>query len=109
MSEFDPYYIWFGIPETERPISKYRLLGARDFESNRDVISAAAEKQVIFLRTLQSGEHAELVAQLLNDVAEARLTLLDKTKRQAYDDQLLREHQADSHVVVAMPTQPATE
>ena len=63
MSEFDPYHIWLGIPETERPISKYRLLAIADFELDRDVISAAAERQTVFLRTLQAGEHEVLVAQ----------------------------------------------
>gem|GEM_PF-4145760 len=42
MSDFDPYHIWLGIPVTERPISKYRMLGLTDFEVDRNVISAAA-------------------------------------------------------------------
>jgi hypothetical protein len=45
MSDFDPYHKWLGIPETERPISKYRLLALVDFEIDREVISAAAERQ----------------------------------------------------------------
>ena len=42
MSDFDPYHQWLGIPETARPISKYRLLGIDDFESDRGVISREA-------------------------------------------------------------------
>ena len=57
MSDFDPYHIWLGIPETERPISKYRLLGLTDFELDRSVIGTAAERQTTYLRTLQAGEH----------------------------------------------------
>jgi formylglycine-generating enzyme required for sulfatase activity len=88
MSDFDPYHIWLGIPETERPISKYRLLGIGDFEDNRDVISAAAERQTIYLRTLQAGEHSVLVAQLLNEVSQARVCLLDGKSKSRYDTQL---------------------
>jgi hypothetical protein len=77
MSDFDPYYQWLGIPETERPISKYRLLALVDFEADRGVISAAAERQTVYLRTLQAGEHAVLVAELLNEISQARVTLLN--------------------------------
>ena len=88
MAPFDPYHIWLGIPETERPISKYRLLGIGDFADNRDVISTAAERQTVFLRTLQAGEHAVLVAQLLNEVSQARVCLLDGKSKDRYDTQL---------------------
>ena len=88
MSDFDPYHIWLGIPETARPVSKYRLLAIEDFEDNRDAISAAAERQTIYLRTLQAGEHAVLVAELLNEVSQARVTLLNVDQKVAYDEQL---------------------
>jgi WD40 repeat protein len=88
MSDFDPYHKWLGIPETARPVSKYRLLGIVDFESDRDVISAAAERQTIYLRTLQAGEHEVLVAQLLNEVSQARVTLLNADQKTEYDEEL---------------------
>jgi formylglycine-generating enzyme required for sulfatase activity len=88
MSDFNPYHQWLGISETERPISKYRLLSVDEFESDRDVISAAAERQTIYLRTLQAGEHAVLVAQLLNEVSQARVCLLDGKSKSRYDTQL---------------------
>jgi WD40 repeat protein len=88
MAPFDPYHIWLGIPITERPISKYRLLALVDFEVDRDVISAAAERQTIYLRTLQSGEHEVLVAELLNEVSQARVCLLDGKSKSRYDTQL---------------------
>ena len=91
MAPFDPYHKWLGIPETERPISKYRLLGIADFEADRDVISAAAEQRTIYLRTLQAGEHAILVAELLNEVSQARVTLLNEEQKAAYDEQLRRQ------------------
>ena len=88
MSDFDPYHKWLGISETARPVSKYRLLGIGDFESDREVISAAAERQTIYLRTLQAGEHEVLVAQLLNEVSQARVCLLDGKSKARYDTQL---------------------
>ena len=40
---------------------------------------------------MQSGQHANLVAQLLNEVSEARVTFLDPEKKSIYDEQLRRE------------------
>jgi len=91
MPDFDPYHRWLGITPDERPISKYRLLGIAEFEVDRDVITLAAERQTVFLRTMQAGEHADLVAQLLNEVSQARVTLLDPEKKSDYDAQLRNE------------------
>ena len=88
MPDFDPYHRWLGIPPDERPTSKYRLLALSEFESDTDVIKSAAERQTVYLRTMQAGEHANLVAQLLNEVSEARVTLLDPEKKSDYDAQL---------------------
>jgi sulfatase modifying factor 1 len=103
MSDFDPYHIWLGIPETERPISKYRLLGIADFEDNREVISAGAEQRTIYLRTLQAGEHEALVAQLLNEVSQARVTLLNEDQKAEYDEGL-REQQTPEPEPAAIQT-----
>jgi formylglycine-generating enzyme required for sulfatase activity len=91
MTPFNPYHKWLGIPETERPISKYRLLALVDFEVDREVISTAAERQTVFLRTLQAGEHELLVAQLLNEVSQARVTLLNADQKAAYDEELRKQ------------------
>jgi len=91
MPDFDPYHRWLGIPPNERPISKYRLLALTEFEADLEVINAAAEGRTVFLRTMQSGQHANLVAQLLNEVSQARVTLLDPEKKSGYDSQLHNE------------------
>jgi sulfatase modifying factor 1 len=103
MSDFDPYHIWLGIPETARPVSKYRLLAIDDFEDNRDVISAAAEQRTIYLRTMQAGEHAVLVAELLNEVSQARVTLLNEEQKAAYDEELRKQQTPEP---VPEPTPP---
>ncbi|MBT4691814.1 MAG: hypothetical protein HOB73_00535 [Planctomycetaceae bacterium] len=103
MTPFDPYHKWLGIPVTERPISKYRLLGIGDFESDREVISTAAERQTVFLRTMQAGEHAVLVAELLNEVSQARVTLLNADQKTEYDEELRELHAPEPE---AEPTPP---
>jgi hypothetical protein len=99
MSDFDPYHIWLGIPETARPVSKYRLLAIEDFEVNREVISAAAEQRTIYLRTLQAGEHAVLVAELLNEVSRARVTLLNADQKAGYDEELRKQQRPEPEAV----------
>jgi sulfatase modifying factor 1 len=102
MSDFDPYHQWLGIPKTERPISKYRLLGLVDFELDRDVISTAVERQIVYLRMFQAGEHEVLVAQLLNEVSLARVTLLNVDDKAEYDEGL-REQQTPEPVPEPTP------
>jgi hypothetical protein len=85
---FDPYWKWLGIPPEEQPADHYRLLGIAPFESDEEVIGNAADRQMLHIRTFQSGTHSELSQRLLNELAAARLTLLDPKKRAAYDAQL---------------------
>ena len=103
MTPFDPYHQWLGIPLQEQPAHHYRLLGITDFESDRGVISAAAEQRTIYLRTMQAGEHAVLVADLLNEVSQARVTLLNAEQKAAYDEELRKQQTPDP---VPEPTPP---
>ncbi len=91
MADFDPYRKWLGIPPEEQPPSHYRLLGIGPFESDHDVISNAADRQMVHLRTFQTGKHADLSQKLLNELAAARLCLLDSSQKVAYDGHLRRE------------------
>ena len=85
MPAFDPYHKWLGIPTAEQPPNHYRLLVLPLFESDPDVIEAAVERQTIFLRMLQIGPQAELAERVLNEVARARVTLLNVDQKLAYD------------------------
>lgn len=87
---FDPYHRWLGIPPAEQPPHHYRLLGLALFEESPDVIEAGADRQMEHLHKCQVGEHADLSRMLLNEVAVARICLLDPTKKAEYD-RLLRE------------------
>ncbi len=86
--QFNPYHVWLGIPPDELPANYYRLLGLRLFEDNGDVIDNAADRQSAHLRTFQSGKNSTLTQKLLNEVAAARVCLLDSKKRAEYDKQL---------------------
>ncbi len=88
-SIFDPYYLWLGIPPHEQPPNYYRLLGVELFERNLDVIATAADRQMMLLRTFQTGKHSADSQRLLNEVAAARVCLLNPIKRDDYDQQLL--------------------
>ena len=85
MPAFDPYYKWLGIPPEDQPPSHYRLLGINLFEADAAVISNAADQRMAFLKSVQTGEHVQHSQDLLNQVAQAKLCLLDAGKRRAYD------------------------
>lgn len=85
---FDPYRKWLGIPRREQPPNHYRLLGINTFETDPDVIDAAADRQMAHIRTYQSGRHAEQSQKILNELSAARVCLLDVAKRTAYNAEL---------------------
>jgi formylglycine-generating enzyme required for sulfatase activity len=89
MSErFDPYHKWLGIPPSEQPPNHYRLLAINLFESDLEVISNAAYQRMAHVRTFQIGKHSEISQTLLNEIAAAKVCLLDPEKKAAYDRQL---------------------
>ena len=85
MSEFDPYHKWLGIPRNDQPPHHYRLLGIELFESDPDVIDAATEQRASFVRQCATGQHMAESQKLLNEIAIARLCLLNAAQRQEYD------------------------
>ena len=90
-SQFDPYHKWLGIPPEEQPPNHYRLLGIKPFEEDPDVIEAAADQRMGHLRTFQSGKHAQLSQRLLNQVAAAKVCLLNPDQKAGYDAMLRHE------------------
>ncbi|MGE0609214.1 MAG: formylglycine-generating enzyme family protein, partial [Pirellulales bacterium] len=114
MAEFDAYHKWFGIPARDQPPHHYRLLGLDPFESDPDVIDAAAEQRMTFLQTCANGPYTALSQELMNEVVAARLCLLDRAKKSLYDSRLQAEADglrtrslvAGGLVSSAMPTPP---
>jgi uncharacterized protein YegL len=88
MADFDPYYQWLAIPPKDQPPNHYRLLGIVLFEGNPQVIENAADRQMAHLRTFQTGQHSALAQNLLNEVAAAKVCLLNLAKKAAYDQHL---------------------
>jgi hypothetical protein len=79
------YLKWLGIPLHQQPPHSYRLLGIELFESDLDIIAHAADRQMSHIRTFTTGEHAALAHQLLNEIAAARVKLLNPQKKATYD------------------------
>ncbi|MCS7306380.1 MAG: hypothetical protein NZ602_14890, partial [Thermoguttaceae bacterium] len=108
--QFDPYLHWLGIRDPQRPPNYYRLLGIELFESDPEVISNAADRQMAHVRTFQTGKHSALSQKILNELAAAKICLLNPEKKAQYDAQLLAQ-QAAQRVMpvltsVAGPGQP---
>ncbi len=82
---FDPYHKWLAITPREQPPDHYRLLGISRFEADPDVIAHAADQRMSHLRGFQTGPHAAESQRLLNEVAAARVTLMDPRRRASYD------------------------
>lgn len=85
---FDPYRKWLGIPEDHRPPTHYQLLGISPDEQDIEVIEAAVLRQSAFVRNFQAGAHADDATRILNEIASARLCLIDRRKRAKYDAEL---------------------
>lgn len=101
---FDPYHKWLGIPKDQRPPTYYQLLGIAPGETDAEVIDEAAVRQTTHVRAYQIGQHAADCTRLLNEIAHAKLTLLNPAKRQAYDEQLAT---AKASKISAKATVPA--
>lgn len=87
---FDPYHKWLGIAPKDQPPNHYRLLGIDLFEADPDVIDAAANRQMSYLQQRAHGKHADLSQKLLNEIAAARVCLLNRKKKAEYDAALRR-------------------
>jgi hypothetical protein len=86
--EFDPYYKWLAIPPKHQPPNHYRLLGLELFESDPDVISDAAEQRMAHVRGYHLGQYMALSQRILNELAAAKVCLLNPQKKVEYDRQL---------------------
>jgi len=88
--DFDPYRKWLGIPPQDQPPNHYRLLGLELFE-----IATAADGRMAQLKRFQTGKYSAYSQRLLNEIAKARVCLLNAQQKAEYDDQL-RKHLAET-------------
>ncbi len=87
-TDFDPYHKWLGIPPREQPPHHYRLLSIDLFESDNEVIEAAANRLMDYVQQCATGPHVEHSQRLLNEISSARICLLKANSKQNYDEQL---------------------
>ncbi len=87
-SDFDPHYLWLGIPPHEQPPHHYRLLGIALFESNPSVIDSAASRQSTYLHSVATGPQRQASQKLLTEIAAARRALLNAETKFTYDAEL---------------------
>lgn len=87
-ADFDPYHRWLGIPSKDQPPNHYRLLAIELFETDANVIALAADQRMAHLKTFQGGPTGALSQRLLNEVAAARVCLLNPERKAAYDAKL---------------------
>ena len=86
--QFDPYRKWLGIPREKQPPHHYQLLGIAEFEDDPDVIENAANRQMAHVHSFQAGEHGQKSQELLNELAQAKICLLQTEAKSAYDADL---------------------
>src|SRR5262245_25919573 len=103
---FDPYHKWLGIPKEFRPPTYYQLLGIGAGESDPEVIQEAAFRQSGHVRTHQIGPHAAECTRLLNEIAHAKMVLLNPAKRQQYDAELAGAPRPDQAAAAIEPANP---
>ncbi len=96
LTGFNPYHKWLGIPPEEQPPNHYRLLSLITFEDDFDVIEAAVERQMGYLHQIATGPHLEQAQQILNELAAAKLCLLNPEQKATYDAKLRKELAVDS-------------
>src|SRR5262249_29160837 len=106
---FDPYHKWLGIPKDQRPPTHYQLLGVSPDEQDAEVIEEAAIRQTTHIRAYQIGAHAAECTRILNEIAKARLTLLNPQKRKDYDEQLAKAGKGAAKPPAAPPSEEITE
>jgi formylglycine-generating enzyme required for sulfatase activity len=105
---FDPYRVWLGIPPESRPPTHYELLGISASETEAAVINAAVVRQSTYVRNFQIGKNAADANRILNEIAAAKVCLLDPAKRANYDAEIrLRPKAVAAAVPPVAPPSPA--
>jgi len=84
-ADFDPYQEWLGIDPNNGPPNHYQLLGLNNFESDAQAIRDAADHRMSQIRRFQTGPRGMRTQRILNELAAAKLCLLDVRMKVTYD------------------------
>lgn len=104
---FNAYHKWLGIPVSEQPPHFYRLLGIEPFEADSEVIAAGADRQMAHIKSFAAGQFADESQELLNELARARVTLLNPAQKAVYDRMLRQVLAAKKAAAPAPPPRKA--
>ncbi len=85
---FNPYVAWLEIKTATTPPDHYALLGIASFESDRQVISAAAGAQLAKVRGIRPGSRLTEWQRVIDELTAAKTCLCDPTAKAAYDKTL---------------------
>ena len=98
---FSPYHQWLGLPAESLSPNHYELLSLAAGEKDIKTIAAAAEQAATKVRSIRPGAHAADWARILDEIHQAKLTLLDPARKADYDRRLAtgrgQEPRAPSH------------
>jgi len=89
----DVYSEWLKIPPGSRPPDHYALLGLARFCRDQGAIETAARERLTRLdRYAMHPDRAtrDRVQDMMDEVAQARVDLIDPRRQQAYDEELAR-------------------
>lgn len=106
---FDAYHKWLGVSAKDQPPNHYRLLGVDRFESDPDVIASAADQRMAHVRSFQIGKHSDLSQKLLNEIAAAKVRLLNAGKKVEYDRQLRQNMEIAAPPIPVAPPSKSSE
>src|ERR1051326_5302434 len=88
LPSFDPYESWLGISPPDQPADHYRLLGLPRYEAEPSRIARGADERMALVRSFQTGPRGAYTQKLLNELAAARVCLLDPNTKAEYDREL---------------------
>ena len=80
------YQKYLGISGRQIPPNHYTLLGLQPLESDPETIKKAAQKRADSLREQKTDENLPELKALMNEIAAARLCLLDDARRKEYEN-----------------------
>ncbi len=88
--DFDPYRVWLGVPDYDRPLNPYQLLGLPPLESNLARIQAAVVRQQEQLETIRTTVSDPQLWQQVWDELQAAIREMADPERKAVLDAALK-------------------
>lgn len=84
---FNPYRQWLGIEIGDEKPNHYQLLKLASFESRKELILEAADRQEAMLKGIV-GPQIDLARRIQDEIAAARRCLLSSSEKEEYDRQI---------------------